>query len=88
MLESKDHQQIQDSSGVWDLTFAFEPRGKVGRERQIHSTSLDFSASWEKSVTVCPIVLQMTGVIFSSPPQEASKNRAQTIKSFEVRNPR
>jgi hypothetical protein len=38
MLESKDHQQIQDSSGVWDLTFASRARELVVSERQIPST--------------------------------------------------
>jgi proline iminopeptidase len=37
MLESKDHQQIQDFSGVRDLTFALRARGQVGSECLIQS---------------------------------------------------
>src|SRR6516162_11087483 len=39
MLESQDHSQILNSSGVWDLTFASSDCGLGGCECQIHSTS-------------------------------------------------
>lgn len=44
MLKSKDHWQISVSCGVLDLTFASRTRGKVGSERQIHSTRRAFLA--------------------------------------------
>jgi integrase/recombinase XerD len=40
MLELKDHWEIQDSSGVKDLTFASRTRGQVDGEGQIHSARL------------------------------------------------
>jgi hypothetical protein len=39
MLESKDHQQDNDSGGALDLTFAFRGSGQQDSERQIRSTS-------------------------------------------------